>query len=111
MRPPGGMITEIYEASHDVNVYKLWADVLVTGETGGQDATQKRYAGYASRKNRFSYKYSQDDILKKYGANHIMEHADVKGITARAMGDHYYLVYADTQKELMKIIDDIDARR
>ena len=110
MRPPGGMITDIYEASHDVNVYKLWADVLITGETGGQDTTQKRFAGFASRKNRFSYRYSLDEILEKYG-DHIMEHEPVYGITARAMGDHYFLIYADTKKELLHIIDEIDARR
>ena len=110
MRPPGGMITDIYEASHDVNVYKLWADVLITGETGGQDTVQKRFAGFASRKNRFDYRYSLDEILEKYG-DHIMEHEPVYGITARAMGDHYFLLYADTKKELLHIIDEIDARR
>lgn len=110
MRPPGGMITDIYEASHDVNVYKLWADVLTSGQTGDQETSQKRYAGYASRKNRFEYRYSQDEIIAMYG-DHIMEHDHVFGVTARAMGDHYFLVYADTKEELLKIIDDINARR
>lgn len=39
MRPPGGMITEIYEASHDVNIYKAWADTLIKGRPEG-DMTQ-----------------------------------------------------------------------
>lgn len=108
MRPPGGMITEIYEASHDVNIYKLWADVLVKGEAG-QDVSQKRFAGYASRKNRFNYVYSHDEILQKYG-DHIMEYLFVEGVTARAMGDIVYLLYADTKEELMRMIDDVNAR-
>ena len=109
MRPPGGMITEIYEASHDVNIYKLWADVLIKGETS-DDVTQKRYAGYASRKNRFDYVYSHDEIMARY-ADRIMEHMTVEGVTARAMGDDVYLVFADTKEELLRIIDGIDARK
>lgn len=108
MRPPGGMITEIYEASHDVNAYQLWADVLIKGEAR-QDVSQKRYAGYASRKNRFSYVLSHDDIMSKY-ADHIMEDIAIDGVTARAMGDHVYLVYADDKEDLLRIIDDINAR-
>lgn len=108
MRPPGGMITEIYEASHDVNIYKVWADVLVKGKTDC-DLTPKRFAAFASRKNRFNYMYSHDEILAKYG-NHIMEHMPIEGITARAMGDYIYLLYADSLEQLNEIIDAINAR-
>ncbi len=108
MRPPGGMITEIYEASHDVNIYKVWADVLVKGKTD-YDLTPKRYAAFASRKNRFAYVYSHDEILAKYG-DHIMEHMPIEGITACAMGDYIYLLYADSLEQLNEIIDAINAR-
>ena len=91
-----------------MNIYKLWADVLVKGEAG-QDVSQKRFAGYASRKNRFNYVYSHDEILQKYG-DHIMEYLFVEGVTARAMGDIAYLLYADTKEELMRMIDDVNAR-
>ena len=49
------------------------------------------------------------EILAKYG-NHIMEHMSVEGITARAMGDYIYLIYADTLEEINEIIDAINAR-
>lgn len=108
MRPPGGMITEIYQASHDLDVYKVWADVLVSGRSE-QDTRPKRFAGYASRKFRFNYALSHDEIMARHG-NRIMEHMPVEGITARAMGDYVYLIYADTRDELMRVIDDINAR-
>lgn len=108
MRPPGGMITEIYEASHDVNIYKVWADVLVKGYAEG-DMSQKRYAAYASRKFRFNYLYTHEAILSRYG-NHIMAHMRIDGVTARAMGDYVYLLYADTLDEINEIIDAIDKR-
>ena len=108
MRPPGGMITEIYQASHDLDVYKVWADVLVSGRSE-QDTRPKRFAGDASRKFRFNYALSHDEIMARHG-NRIMEHMPVEGITARAMGDYVYLIYADTRDELMRVIDDINAR-
>ena len=108
MRPPGGMITELYEASHDVNIYKVWADTLVKGKPEG-DMSQKRFAAYASRKFRFNYLYTHEAILAKYG-DHIMEHMPIEGITARAMGDYVYLLYADTPEEINEIIDAINAR-
>ena len=108
MRPPGGMITELYEASHDVNIYKVWADTLVKGKPEG-DMSQKRFAAYASRKFRFNYLYTHEAILAKYG-DHIMEHMPIEGITARAMGDYVYLLYADTLEEINEIIDAINAR-
>ncbi len=108
MRPPGGMITELYQASHDVNIYKVWADTLIKGKPS-TDITQKRYAGYASRKFRFNYVYTHEAILAKYG-NNIMEHMPVEGITARAMGDYIYLIYADTLEKTNEIINAINER-
>ncbi len=108
MRPPGGMITEIYQASHDLDIYKVWADILINGRSD-EDMTQKRFAGYASRKHRFRYALSHEEIMERFGAN-IMEEMEIEGITARAMGDHFYLVYADSREELNRIIDAINAR-
>lgn len=108
MRPPGGMITEIYEASHDVNIYKVWADTLVKGKPEG-DMSQKRYAAYASRKFRFNYLYTHEAILSRYGS-HIMEHMPIEGITARAMGDYVYLIYGDTIDEINEIINAVNER-
>lgn len=109
MRPPGGMITEIYEASHDVNIYKAWADTLMKGAPEG-DMSQKRYAAFTSRKWRFDYAHSNDEIFEKYG-DHIMQAEAITGITARAMGDFYFLLYADTLDKLNEIISFISEKR
>lgn len=108
MRPPGGMITEIYQASHDLNVYKLWADILIKGYSD-ENTEQRRFSGYASRKHRFRYALSHEEILERFG-DHIMEDMEITGITARAMGDHVYLLYADSREEITGIIDAINAR-
>lgn len=108
MRPPGGMITEIYEASHDLNVYKLWADILIHNGSD-QNTIQRRYAGYASRKFRFNYLYSHEAIMARHG-HQIMAHMYIDGITARAMGDYVYLIFADNYDALMNVMNDINAR-
>lgn len=108
MRPPGGMITEIYQASHDLDVYKLWADILIKGWSD-ENTKQRRYSGYASRKHRFRYALSHEEVMERFG-NHIMEDIEITGITARAMGDHVYLIYADSREEIINIINAINAR-
>ena len=39
-----------------------------------------------------------------------MEHMPVEGITARAMGDYIYLIYADTLEKTNEIINAINER-
>ena len=39
-----------------------------------------------------------------------MEYLFVEGVTARAMGNIVYLLYADTKEELMRMIDAVNAR-
>ena len=108
MRPPGGMITEVYQASHDLDVYKLWADILIKGWSD-ENTKQRRYSGYASRKHRFRYALSHEEVMERFG-DHIMEDIEITGITARAMGDHVYLIYADSREEIINIINAVNAR-
>lgn len=108
MRPPGGMITEIYEASHDINVYKLWADTIVFGKPQ-DDTTPKRFSGYCCRKDRFNYKYSHNEIMNMFKDN-IMTSLRIDGITARAMGDACYLVYSDKLQDIYDIMNTINER-
>ncbi|MCQ2914724.1 MAG: ATP-grasp domain-containing protein [Alphaproteobacteria bacterium] len=108
MRPPGGMITEIYEASHDVNIYKLWADTLVFGKPS-DDTTPKRYSAYVGRKYRFSYKYTHEQICD-WLKDHLYQEDEILGIITAAMGNHYYLLYSDNLEELQEMINLVDER-
>ena len=101
MRPPGGCMPELMDYEHDTDVYQIYADMIVHDKL--YLPTEKKYIGiYVSRKNRFNYVHSHEEIVEKYGA-HLMADNDVDAIFAPVMGDHMYLMRAETQDKVEEI--------
>ncbi len=101
MRPPGGCMPELMDYEHDTDVYQIYADMLVHDKL--YLPTEKKYIGiYVSRKNCFNYVHSHEEIVEKYGA-HLMADSDVDAIFAPVMGDHMYLMRAETQDKVEEI--------
>ena len=55
MRPPGGFTTDMFNFACDIDVYHLWAQVMVNG-TAPLTYQRKYHCCYASRRNRFAYR-------------------------------------------------------
>ena len=101
MRPPGGCMPELMDYEDDTDVYQIYADMLVHDKL--YLPTEKKYIGiYVSRKNCFNYVHSHEEIVEKYGA-HLMADSDVDAIFAPVMGDHMYLMRAETQDKVEEI--------
>lgn len=92
---------ELMDYEHDTDVYQIYADMLVHDKL--YLPTEKKYIGiYVSRKNCFNYVHSHEEIVEKYGA-HLMADSDVDAIFAPVMGDHMYLMRAETQDKVEEI--------
>lgn len=101
MRPPGGCMPELMDYEHDTDVYQIYADMIVHDKL--YLPTEKKYIGiYLSRKWCFNYVHSHQEIVEKYGA-HLMADSDVDAIFAPVMGDHMYLMRAETQEKVEEI--------
>ncbi|MCQ2965583.1 MAG: carbamoylphosphate synthase large subunit [Alphaproteobacteria bacterium] len=101
MRPPGGCMPELMNYEHDTDVYQLYADMIVHNKL--YQPTEKKYVGiYVSRKNCFNYAHSHEEICEKYGYN-LMTDVDVDAIFSAVMGDHMYLMRADTAEQAEEI--------
>lgn len=107
MRPPGAWMTDAINFSHDINIYKEWAN-LVTQEDIKVLSPAKYYTGYASRKDHKQYKNSHDQILQYYGDS-ILYYNEIEKIFSRAMGNFAYQFRAKTYKEVKEIIEYIQA--
>ena len=107
MRPPGGFTTDMFNYACDIDVYHLWADMLMNGSA--QLTYERKYhCCYASRKNRYSYSHSHNEVMERYG-EFIVQADSVPGVFSSALGDFGYIFRApdlDQIEEITHLIHD-----
>lgn len=96
MRPPGGYTPDMMNYANDINVYKVWAD-MVCHNRGFFDPEQRPYSAvYTSRRRGSSYLHSHEDIYAAYGSN-ILMYEEMPAALAGAMGDFAYMARFDSE--------------
>ena len=103
MRAPGGSIIEMINYAYDVDVYTIWADMLLHDKCF-YDINKKYLVGYASRRNSINYVHSMEEIYEKYG-DKIVKSFNVPAIFAKAMGDTVYLFRTKDKDEIFEIVN------
>lgn len=109
MRPPGGFTTDMFNFASDIDVYHLWARVMLDG-TAPLDYRRKYHCCYASRKNRYTYRNSHEAVLERFGG-FMVQVERVPGIFSAALGDIGYIFRSpDMEKieEIVRFIHDIE---
>jgi predicted ATP-grasp superfamily ATP-dependent carboligase len=89
MRPPGGYTTDMFNYACDIDIYRVWAELLVNRSTEIAYA-RKYHCCYTSRKNNQHYLYRHDDIMARYG-DFMVQVASVPGVFSGALGDIGYI--------------------
>lgn len=102
MRAPGAYMPDMLNWACDVDVYDIWAEMLVT-DTTTRTFERKYSVGYAGRRYGNHYKYSLDDIRYMYGSN-IMMDVEVPRALAAAMGDHTCIFRAEDENKMLEIL-------
>lgn len=90
VRPPGGFTTDMMNFSCDFDIYQIWANMLVNGDTT-LDYERKYHVAHASRRSRTSYKHTHDEVLEKFG-DRIAVDMEVPFAFSTAMGNYVYMV-------------------
>jgi ATP-grasp domain len=103
MRPPGGLTTDMFNYSCDINIYDAWASVLVGKGFPYPDYSHKYYCCYASRKSNRSYAHSEHEILSAYG-DKISHHGAISGIFSAALGSYGYILRSLDLDEVISIV-------
>ena len=107
MRPPGGFTTDMFNYACDMDIYRAWARLVVLGDT--RYRWERRYhCCYASRKNRYPYQNSHDQIMDTYG-DHMMQVESVPGVFSSALGDIGYIFRAPDLATITNITEFIHA--
>ncbi len=97
MRAPGGRIPDKMNYAYETDVYTIWADSLIYDKCF-MSSTFKHYITHIGRKNAIAYAHSPQEIRDAF-AGQILEEMDVEPALSGEMGDHAYLMRADTLEE------------
>ena len=109
MRPPGGFTTDMFNYANDIDIYRIWAELVVTGRSDFKyDRTY--HCCYASRKHRHPYRHEHEEVMKRY-AHLIMNVVQVPGVFSPALGDIGYIFRSPNKKEMLKAVDFIQELR
>ena len=102
MRPPGGFTTDMFNFACDIDIYKIWAELLVNDQTAVH-YTRAYHCCYASRKSNQRYTHSHADILARYGA-FMVQIESVPGVFSSALGDIGYIFRSKSLDEILEIV-------
>jgi biotin carboxylase len=101
MRPPGGFTTDMFNFACDIDIYRIWAELLVHN-TPTVDYRRKYHCCYVSRKHQQRYVNTHEDILSRYGA-FMVQIERVPGVFSSALGDIGYIFRSKNLDDIMAI--------
>jgi hypothetical protein len=103
MRPPGGFTTDMFNYACDVDIYRIWAELLARNRSA-VDYSRKYHCCYASRKNSRRYRHSHEDIMARHGAL-MLQVESVPGVFSSALGDVGYIFRSEHLDEIVEVVD------
>jgi len=103
MRAPGAYMPDMMNYTYDIDIYSIWADMLIYDKSF-VDIDKKYSVAYVSRREGLDYKNSIKDIKDKY-KNKILVDVNVPKALSEAMGDRVLLVRSKKEDELFDIMD------
>ena len=106
-RIAGGITIDLYNYAYNCDLYELYAKVVVGEEVPKYETDN--YTATVSRRNKYNYKYSEDDVNIEYHEKiRMVEY--VPKVFAEAMGDVIFIVTVGSKEELIEIIEFIQEK-
>lgn len=109
MRPPGGYTPDMMNFANDVDVYSIYAQ-MVMGHVLPYNMSRPYFCAYVGRRNGFNYKNSEAKILARYEGK-ICMHENMPQIVSAAMGNDMYTARFKTEKEVHSFIEYCTAKK
>lgn len=110
MRPGGGFTPDMINYAHEVDVYKVWAEMVTYDERHLPDPHDDYFCVFAGRRDNVQYVYSHDEIMQRYASNLKMWER-MPAIMAPAMGDQTYIARFRTREEMDEFLDAVCMRK
>ena len=106
MRPSGGYSPDMYDFANEVDVYKLWADMVAFDKCTIPLNRPHHFCAFCGRRDGKNFKMDHDAIVNKYGANLKMSGRIPEALSG-AMANQMYIANFDTEEEMNRFYDDL----
>lgn len=123
MRPAGGYTPDMINYAHSTDVYKIWADMVCYDKSQLATANQHNagnalslpwnneyYCAFASRRDIYSYVYSDDEVKDRY-RNQLVMCERMPDILSGAMGNQMFTVKLDTYEQVEEFVAFVHAKK
>ncbi len=106
MRPSGGVSPDMMNFANELDVYKIWADMIAFDSSTMDMNRPHHFAGFCGRRDGKNFVMDHNAIMAKYG--HCMKMAErVPDALSGAMANMMYLATFETEEELFNYYHDL----
>ena len=108
MRPAGGFSPDMYNFAYELDVYKIWADMIAYDTSTTPTDRPRHYCAFVGRRDGHNYAMDHEAIMAKYGSRMKMQ-GRMPDALAGAMGNTMYIAILDTEEDLQGFFRDLMA--
>lgn len=101
-RIAGGTCIDLYNYSYNISLYKIYADVVLDKKI--KDIVTNKYTLSLSRRNRYQYKNSLEDIKAKYSYS-IRMITTVPEVFSAAMGNTMIIISVENKEQITEVMN------
>ena len=101
-RIAGGTCIDLYNYSYNISLYKIYADVVLDKKI--KDIVTNKYTLSLSRRNRYQYKNSLEDIKAKYSYS-IRRITTVPEVFSAAMGNTMIIISVENKEQITEVMN------
>ena len=106
MRPAGGFSPDMYNFAYELDVYKLWADMICFDTCTMPMDRPRHFCAFVGRRDGHNYAMDHDAVMEKYGSRMKMQ-GRMPDALAGAMGNIMYIAILDTEEDLHGFFKDL----
>ena len=106
MRPAGGFTPDMYNYAYELDVYKIWADMVAFNSATSPMDRPRHYCAFVGRRDEKPYAMDHHAIMEKYGSRMKMQ-GRMPDALSGAMGNVMYVANLDTYEDLQEYFRDL----
>ena len=106
MRPSGGYSPDLFDFSNEVDVYKIWADMVTYDRCTVPTDRPHHFCAFCGRRDGKHFVMDHNAIVSRYGANLKMS-GRIPDALSGAMANQMYIATFDSEEEMQKFYKDL----
>jgi hypothetical protein len=91
LRPPGGFMTDMINYACDIDVYRLWARLVMGDAVGDLRYTPKYHVCHVARRAGRTYLHNHEEVVRRLGPTLLQHNPNMPSVYQAAMGTEMYL--------------------